>query len=347
MLSQSGNVMAIRIVYFGVDDGAALLALAQSGYQVVACGASVAKLKDALEQADYDAILVSEADALLAEELPYIRSLSPTPLVLFQGAGRKHFPSNFDLVVPQRTPSAHWLKSLARLIKHSRASRGMANSVREQSASFINESKGLINRSLAIRRKTNSLRRQSASSRRASARQRSGAARNRAASQRDRARQEHLTTEKRNGSGRVPRKWAAARPGPVRVLIVDDYPPWCQAVRSLLESHTSLQIVGAVTDGIEAVGKADELKPDLVLLDIGLPRLNGIDAAMRIQKAGSGAKILFVTTSSNAAVARHALSGGADGYVLKSNAFQELWRAIQTVLEGRQYVSSALDLDEA
>jgi CheY-like chemotaxis protein len=332
--------MATRIVHFGIDDGATLLALAQSGYAVAECGASVPKLKDALQQADYDAILVSESDALPSEELPYLLLLSPAPLVLFQGAGRKHCPSNFDLVVPQRTPPAHWLKSLAGLIKRSRARRGVTK-----------PSNGLVQRGLAIRRETNSLRRQSASSRKKSARQRSVATRSRAVSQRGRGRQELLATEeapgKPNGSRRVARKRAAARPpGPVRVLIVDDYQPWRQAVRSLLERHTGLQIVGSVTDGIEAVGKADELKPDLVLLDIGLPRLNGIDAAMRIQQAGFGTKILFVTTSNSAAVAQHALSGGADGYVLKSNAFQELWCAIQTVLEGRQYVSSALELDE-
>jgi CheY-like chemotaxis protein len=333
--------MATRIVHFGIDDGATLLALAQSGYEVAACGASVPRLKDALQQADYDAILVSASDALPSEELPCLRSLSPAPLVLLQGAGRKHCPSSFDLVVPQRTPPAHWLKSLADLIKHSRARWGVPK-----------RSNGLIKRSLAIRRETKSLRRQSASSRKESARQRSVTTRSRAVSQRGRGRQELPAAErapgKPNGSRRVPRKRAAARPPrPVRVLIVDDYQPWRQAVRSLLERHTSLQIVGSVTDGIEAVGKADELKPDLVLLDIGLPRLNGIDAAMRIQKAASGTKILFVTTSSSAAVAQHALSGGADGYVLKSNAFQELWRAIQTVLEGRRYVSSALELDEA
>jgi CheY-like chemotaxis protein len=345
--------MATRIVHFGFDDGVTLLALAQSGYEVAACGASVPKLKDALQQADYDAILVSEGDGLPCEELPYLRSLSPAPLVLFRGAGRKHCPSGFDLVVRQRTQTAHWLKSLADLIKHSRARRGVTNSACDESSSLIKHSDGLIKRSLAIRREAKSLRRQSASSRKESARQRAVATRNLAASQREHARQEHLATEKapakRNGSRLAPRKSAAARRpgGPVRVLIVDDYQPWRQAVRSLLERHTGLQIVGSVTDGIEAVGKADELKPDLVLLDIGLPRLNGIDAAMRIQQAGSGTKILFVTTSNSAAVAQHALSGGADGYVLKSNAFQELWRAIQTVLEGRRYVSSALELDEA
>jgi DNA-binding NarL/FixJ family response regulator len=140
---------------------------------------------------------------------------------------------------------------------------------------------------------------------------------------------------------------AAPSPGaPVRVLLVDDYQPWQEAVRSLLEKHTGLQIVGSVANGAEAVGKAEALKPDLILLDIGLPGLNGIEAAARIRQAASSARIIFVTTSHSADVAKLALSNGARGYVLKTSAFQELWRAIQAVLHGSHYVSRALNLDE-
>jgi len=103
-----------------------------------------------------------------------------------------------------------------------------------------------------------------------------------------------------------------------------------------------LLLAGEAADGLEAVQKASELKPDLILLDIGLPGLNGIEAAKQIRQAVPGAKILFLTLNSDPDVARVALDTNAKGYVLKADAGSELWPAIEAVLHGKQYFSSGL-----
>jgi DNA-binding NarL/FixJ family response regulator len=131
---------------------------------------------------------------------------------------------------------------------------------------------------------------------------------------------------------------------PVRVLLVDDSARWRQSARRLLKDHAELQIVAEVADGLEAVQKANELHPDLILLDIGLPQLNGIEAAKQIQRVVPSAQIIFVTINSDADFARAALSNGAQGYVVKTYAARELWSAIETVLQGKQYVSTRLSL---
>jgi len=99
----------------------------------------------------------------------------------------------------------------------------------------------------------------------------------------------------------------------IRVLIVDDLAPWRREVCSLLKGQTELQIVSEVGDGLEAVQKAEELKPDLILLDIGLPDLDGLEAAKRIRRVAPGAKILFLTQIRDKDVVRAALSAGAQG----------------------------------
>ena len=128
----------------------------------------------------------------------------------------------------------------------------------------------------------------------------------------------------------------------VRILVADAFQPWRGTVCSLLKRRAELQVVGEVADGLAAVQEASKLKPDLILLDVGLPNLNGIEAAKRIRQVVSGAKILFLTVISQAEVAQAALSSGGQGYVLKQNAGSELWPAIEAVLQGKQYVSSGL-----
>jgi CheY-like chemotaxis protein len=103
-----------------------------------------------------------------------------------------------------------------------------------------------------------------------------------------------------------------------------------------------LQIVGETADGLEAVQKAEELQPDLVVLDIGLPSLNGIEAARRIRKFSPESKILFVSQESSGDVVQEALALGALGYVVKTHAGSELLAAVGAVLGGRQYISSGL-----
>lgn len=127
-----------------------------------------------------------------------------------------------------------------------------------------------------------------------------------------------------------------------RILLVDDFEPWRRSVRSSLEPHKQFEIVGEAADGLEAVQKAQELKPDLVLLDIGLPNLNGIEAASRIAELVPEAKILFVTQNYDADVLRAALSNGARGCILKMDAVHELLPAVEAVLRGKKFVSRRL-----
>jgi len=128
----------------------------------------------------------------------------------------------------------------------------------------------------------------------------------------------------------------------VRVLIVDDYEPWRRFTRLALLAYDKLQVIGEVSDGLEAVEKARQLQPDLILLDIGLPRLNGMDAARRIRAVSPTSKILFVSKNRAWDLAEEGLRLGASGYVVKSGAASELVAAIWEVLEGRQFVSPSL-----
>ena len=129
----------------------------------------------------------------------------------------------------------------------------------------------------------------------------------------------------------------------IRVLIVDDYEPWRRFVRSLLEKQPELHVVSEVADGAEAVRKAQELEPDLILLDIGLPTLGGIEAARRVRERVPGSKIIFVSQNRDRDMAEEALRTGALGYVVKSAAGSELLAAIEAVVEGKQFVSTGLD----
>ena len=124
----------------------------------------------------------------------------------------------------------------------------------------------------------------------------------------------------------------------VRVLVVEDHEHFRRFVCSTLEKAPELQVVGIVSDGLEAVNKAEELQPDLILLDIGLPSLNGIEAARRIRKVSPQSKILFVSQESSTAVVQGALATGARGYVVKTDAGSELLTAVDAVLRGEQFV---------
>jgi DNA-binding NarL/FixJ family response regulator len=128
----------------------------------------------------------------------------------------------------------------------------------------------------------------------------------------------------------------------IRVLVVDDFQAWRQFVCSTLQKNPELQVVGEASDGLEAVHKAKELQPDLIVLDLGLPTLNGIEAARQILKLTPESKILFLTQESYADVIQAALNSGAQGYVLKARAAIDLLPAVKAVLEGRQFVSSGL-----
>ena len=124
----------------------------------------------------------------------------------------------------------------------------------------------------------------------------------------------------------------------VRVLVVDDYQPWLRFIRNMLQEVRELLIIGEASDGEEAVRKAIQLRPELTLLDIGLPTLSGIEAARRIREHSPDAKILFVSEQRSQDVVLEALKSGS-GYVVKSNATRELFPAIKTVLAGGRFVS--------
>ena len=129
---------------------------------------------------------------------------------------------------------------------------------------------------------------------------------------------------------------------PVRVLVVDDYEPFRRFVCSTLEQRPDLQIIGEAADGLEAVHKAEELQPDLIVLDIGLPTLNGIGAARRIRELSPESKILFVSQESSADLVQESLRIGALGYVVKTHAGIELSAAVEAVRQGKRFISIGL-----
>ena len=124
--------------------------------------------------------------------------------------------------------------------------------------------------------------------------------------------------------------------------MVEDFEPFRRFIASTLQKRPELHILCEVSDGLEAVQKAQELKPDLIVLDIGLPTLSGIEAARRIRKLSPESKILFLSQESSADAVQEALGLGARGYVVKAHAGSELLPAVEAVLQGHQFVSSGL-----
>lgn len=128
----------------------------------------------------------------------------------------------------------------------------------------------------------------------------------------------------------------------IRVLVVDDYEPWRRFVSTTFEADPELQIIGEASDGLQAIHQAQQLQPDLVLLDIGLPALNGIEAARQIRHLSPKSKILFVSENRTWEIAEKALWSGGKGYVVKSDAANDLLRAVEAVLKGKQFISASL-----
>jgi len=125
-----------------------------------------------------------------------------------------------------------------------------------------------------------------------------------------------------------------------RLLLADDHSITLSGMRSVIGREHDL--IGSVGDGRALVKEALRLRPDLIVLDIGMPLLNGIEAARQIRKAWPQAKLLFVSMHTNAMYVREAMSTGASGYLLKTSAAEELLPAIRTILEGQVYVTPAL-----
>jgi|HubBroStandDraft_6_1064221.scaffolds.fasta_scaffold315660_1 DNA-binding NarL/FixJ family response regulator len=129
--------------------------------------------------------------------------------------------------------------------------------------------------------------------------------------------------------------------GQICILVVDDFERWRHLVSSMIGKEGDLQVAGEASDGLEAVQKAKALKPDLVLLDIGLPKLNGLVVARRIRRLSPCSKILFLSQESSPDVVREALKVGV-GFVVKTDAAKELLSAVNAVMLDRQFLSSRL-----
>ena len=128
----------------------------------------------------------------------------------------------------------------------------------------------------------------------------------------------------------------------VRILIVDDFEPWRRAVCSILQQDKDLKVICQGSDGLEAVQKSTELQPDLILLDIGLPNLNGMEAARQIRKVSPASRIIFLTSYDDPELVQEALRIGALGFVIKSDAASDLLRAVRAVLRNQRFVPQRL-----
>jgi len=131
---------------------------------------------------------------------------------------------------------------------------------------------------------------------------------------------------------------------PIRVLVVDDYEPWRRYVCSVLTRQPGFEVLGEVSDGIKAVRKAEELQPDLILLDLSLPSMHGIDAARLMRRVAPCSKILFLTENRHPEVAEAALGAGGHGFVVKSDCGRELLIAITAVLREETFISQRLNM---
>jgi DNA-binding NarL/FixJ family response regulator len=133
----------------------------------------------------------------------------------------------------------------------------------------------------------------------------------------------------------------------VRILLVDDHPIVRQGLRTLLQGRGDWQVVGEASDGIEAVEKVESLQPDVVVLDVTMPRMNGLEACRLIHQKqknknkDSGLEVLFVTQHDSPQMMREALDAGARGYVVKSNAARDLLEAVESVSQHKVFTALA------
>ncbi len=122
-----------------------------------------------------------------------------------------------------------------------------------------------------------------------------------------------------------------------RVLLADDHVLLLEAFKTLLEPR--YDVVGAVTDGRQVLSAVAELRPDVVVLDIAMPRLNGLDAGRQLRKESPKLKLVFLTVNEDPDIAAEAMAFGASGYLLKNSAASELFEAIRCAVDGKSYVT--------
>jgi two-component system nitrate/nitrite response regulator NarL len=128
----------------------------------------------------------------------------------------------------------------------------------------------------------------------------------------------------------------------VRLLVVDDFRLWQECVQVCLEGHPEVQIVGFASNGLEALQQVEDLQPDLVFLDISLPKLNGIETARKIRHHNPRCKIIFLTGQLQPEIVLEALEAGGLGYVHKKDASTELLLSLESVRVGKRYLSRSV-----
>lgn len=126
------------------------------------------------------------------------------------------------------------------------------------------------------------------------------------------------------------------------VYIVDDHPAVRRLLSSLLSRQPDLTVAGSAADGLDAVADILKLRPDVIVMDISMPRMNGIEAARELCVQWSEAKVVILSMHATSDYVRHAFEAGARGYVLKDSAAQEIIEAVHTVLAGQRYLSAKI-----
>jgi DNA-binding NarL/FixJ family response regulator len=126
----------------------------------------------------------------------------------------------------------------------------------------------------------------------------------------------------------------------MRILVVDDFEPWRRFLCRFLQECPACQVICEASDGLQAIEKSRELQPDLILLDVGLPKLSGIEVARQIRQVAPGSRILFCSENCCPEVVREAFNVGGRGYVVKSDAVHDLLPALNVVMQNRRFVGS-------
>jgi DNA-binding NarL/FixJ family response regulator len=130
---------------------------------------------------------------------------------------------------------------------------------------------------------------------------------------------------------------------PISVVLADDHQVVRDGLKTLLEAQADIRVVGSVADGREAVASAAQLKPDVVVMDISMPDMNGVEAARRIHAARAETRIVMLSMHSDAEHVYRALEAGATGYLLKNSAGSELVAAVRAVNAGRRYLTEKIN----
>ena len=127
--------------------------------------------------------------------------------------------------------------------------------------------------------------------------------------------------------------------GPVRIVVADDFEPWRRSIVSMLKEDPELQVIHEASDGLEAVQACLELQPDVVLLDVSLPKLSGLEAARAIREASPHSKILFISMTRSQDVVREALRIGAAGYIAKTDVARDLLQGVKAAVADEEFLS--------